>query len=792
MPILNISKLLIRNFRSYGDYDTEVDLDSLGPVLIVGEVAGNERKSNGAGKSTIADAIMWCLFGRLPYKQRPGSYVVNKVTGKNCLVRITTRDSYQIERTRDMNGHSDLLIRTPDGTDVSDSTNTNAQQHLNRLFSLDYDIFCTNVIYPQFGMPFLELPDPKRRKAMERMLNLNKCDYFAESAKEKASKITELQTGHNAELEAINREIVRITQSIERNIDLQKQAEVTRAEEIKIQEERYDEIDAEFAQKAVRLREQLATAQKTLATIQLYDIDKLRQDWEKHESKLAKLDEADERLQSIVNELTKLRAQQAMLEGQSFEVVTDRRSDIKQRIAEANAELSQIKVPDIDQLKKQWAKYDRHQELVEQANQSITQIENRIVRTQNEIDAETQRVEELTKKTGLVCPTCGQEISEKHVLGQCEPSRDKITELEEQKQKYQTELDKITEAKTKIEQKVAKPELTISEANLTQKQHESKSAEIKLLVESLDNLEIQKRRAEDQEKERLGEITKLQSNIENKDSYVIRKRAEISQARELVVPPEVTIKEAEAVKAQYDAQNKEIKVIEESIADQRSLKQKAKDDIQKMIETIKKRQNPYEEMIKTQQSDLDGVKTKRDELKKVIERHDQVIRHLDYIRSAYSDRRKIKAHILSRLIPFFNERISYYLDVMDISCSLQFTTALQPKVNHQWPYEMWSGGERKKIDLALMFAIHDLHTSIYDQQCNILVFDEVDGRLDEDGIGKFTEVIFNELAQGQKGTNRTILVISHKDQMRDAFPTKIVVRKDKIGDDGCSHIEEVR
>ena len=76
-------------------------------------------------------------------------------------------------------------------------------------------------------------------------------------------------------------------------------------------------------------------------------------------------------------------------------------------------------------------------------------------------------------------------------------------------------------------------------------------------------------------------------------------------------------------------------------------------------------------------------------------------------------------------------------------------------------------------------------TSLYDQQCNVLVFDEVDGRLDGDGIQRFIEVLFNEFSS-DKVSN---LVISHKDAMVDSFPTKIIIRKDS---DGFSRISEIR
>lgn len=159
-----------------------------------------------------------------------------------------------------------------------------------------------------------------------------------------------------------------------------------------------------------------------------------------------------------------------------------------------------------------------------------------------------------------------------------------------------------------------------------------------------------------------------------------------------------------------------------------------------------------------------------------------LVKHLGFIRRSFSDRNKIKAYTVKRLIPHLNERITYYLQAMGCDFRLEFNEYLQAKTE-TYPYEFWSGGERRRIDLALMLAIHKLHNLIYSRQCNILVFDEVERSLEPSGIEAFVELIFNEF------NDKTVLVISHSDQMRDAFPTKMLVRRKSRY---ASIIEEVR
>jgi len=155
---------------------------------------------------------------------------------------------------------------------------------------------------------------------------------------------------------------------------------------------------------------------------------------------------------------------------------------------------------------------------------------------------------------------------------------------------------------------------------------------------------------------------------------------------------------------------------------------------------------------------------------------DLLLTHTAYLKSMYSDKNKLKSLILTDLIPFLNERLAYYLEAMGMDTVIQFTQALQLK-SDKWNYEYFSGGERKRMDVAVMFALYDLHTAIYGHQCNIVVLDEIDGRLDTQGIEAFVDVIWKDFAKKDDAPDATI-IISHKKEMIDQFPTRIVVSKE--------------
>ena len=73
------SKIRWKNILSTGDAWTEVNFQKSRSTLIVGE--------NGAGKSTILDAICFALFAK-PFRKINKSQLINSINKKGMLVEI--------------------------------------------------------------------------------------------------------------------------------------------------------------------------------------------------------------------------------------------------------------------------------------------------------------------------------------------------------------------------------------------------------------------------------------------------------------------------------------------------------------------------------------------------------------------------------------------------------------------------------------------------------------------------------------------------------------------------------
>ena len=139
----------------------------------------------------------------------------------------------------------------------------------------------------------------------------------------------------------------------------------------------------------------------------------------------------------------------------------------------------------------------------------------------------------------------------------------------------------------------------------------------------------------------------------------------------------------------------------------------------------------------------------------------------------------IKSKIIKQYIPIINKLVNKYLASMDFFVNFnldeEFKESIKSRHRDDFSYENFSEGEKKRIDLALLFTWRAVAKLKNSANTNLLIFDEVfDGSLDTNGTEEFLKLInmFND------GTN--IFVISHRgDVLADKFKHTIKFAKIK-------------
>lgn len=154
-----------KNILSTGNAFTEVKLDSHKTTLIVGE--------NGAGKSTILDALCFVLYGK-PFRKINKAQLLNSINNKALVVEIefsVGKRSYRIVRGIKPNVFEIYV----DGTLLDQHSDAKEYQEMleKQILKLNYRSFSQIVILGSASfVPFMQLPAAHRREVIEDLLDI--------------------------------------------------------------------------------------------------------------------------------------------------------------------------------------------------------------------------------------------------------------------------------------------------------------------------------------------------------------------------------------------------------------------------------------------------------------------------------------------------------------------------------------------------------------------------------------------------------------------------------------------
>lgn len=131
----------------------------------------------------------------------------------------------------------------------------------------------------------------------------------------------------------------------------------------------------------------------------------------------------------------------------------------------------------------------------------------------------------------------------------------------------------------------------------------------------------------------------------------------------------------------------------------------------------------------------------------------------------------IKTVIIKNYIGIINALIKKYLSIIDFNVSFTFDNNFNATIKSRgrdiFEYKSFSEGERSRIDFCLLFAFRELAKLRATVNSNLLIIDEQDGRLDNEG----TEAIKSLL----KTINGNIIIISQFPQAYEEIATRQIL-----------------
>jgi len=197
-----------KNFLSTGNQYTEINLNQNSTTLIVG--------TNGAGKSTVLDALTFSLFNK-PFRKISKAQLINTVNEKDCRVEV----EFSIAETewKVVRGIKPNLFEIHrNGLCMDQFANANDQQKWleKNVLKMNYKSFTQIVILGSSAfVPFMQLTAPNRREVIEDLLDIKIFSSMNNLLKDKIRGIKDEVRTLDLKKESLNDKVKMQTEFIE-------------------------------------------------------------------------------------------------------------------------------------------------------------------------------------------------------------------------------------------------------------------------------------------------------------------------------------------------------------------------------------------------------------------------------------------------------------------------------------------------------------------------------------------------------------------------------------------------
>lgn len=839
-------KLTLEGFTSYRNKQL-VDFTEFEVACVSG--------SNGAGKSSLLDAITFALYGKA---RKNDEAIINSACSKASVVLDFQyeQSTYRLARsiTRGKGGQVDFYIFNP-ATEtwktLSERTASETNTKIEKTLRLDYETFINASFFLQGKADSFAMKKPSERKQiLASILGLDEWERYREFARDKRSQ-QERELGLNqSKLDECQAEIDEEPKRKQELAELEKEKAEAHARLVELQLLRQKQQSEETRLKAQReALERLDQLLKNSELEQAESIDRIAKRNEQLKACQAELDRAPQvkedydaylRLREELENLVTLQAQVGPIEEQRRDLI----AQIEREKAVLISKLQMLKneaarlegeCATIQALEAQNTGVEAELETLEKQVQRRPALEAEIAALQEKsgtLQAElTQiegkgrelkdRVNELDQIEGAVCPLCGQPLS-------MHDRESLVNELESE----------LNASRELYSSKQSERNQTLS----TLKQEQSELQELARLEARLNNGKVQSE----------GLLRRLEALQKNQADWQAGKAAELESLSAQLstgsilpeVAKQVQILEADLAKYGYDPARhatlrQQVKA-NEGIEAQFNHLEIAGNDAKNHQEALKdlearlRKQEKESEKLAHEQAELaaklaadsaglpDGRQTEldlraaqdaealllrrlggaqqrlkavdvqRERQKTLLAESSEIRKEIDRLKQLEKAFGKdgVPALLIEQALPELQENADAILkrltnDAMTVYFNTQRDYKDAKRKDKQdtldilisdggstRDYETYSGGEAFRVNFAIRLALSHVLANRAGARLQTLVIDEGFGNQDAEGRDKLVQAI-NEVSNDFA----KVLVITHLDELKDIFSTRIEVSK---------------
>lgn len=417
---------------------------------------------------------------------------------------------------------------------------------------------------------------------------------------------------------------------------------------------------------------------------------------------------------------------------------------------------------------------EEHKLYTDKVTVDIRVLENSINEYKGKISIQEEKIKQADKEIKKIkvdidyfnttdyCPICKRDLNQEH----------KDLEIK----KLNSEIEKLEDTKKEINDKIKLVQGLILNLNNS------------LFVKDTDRIDINEKYEE--------QVKIINDNIQKNLTKLEEKLEEKQIQKNKIVEEYNTVTKncTDIYNKLYDDYTKKVK--------ERQAKLDEISSISNIVERLKEEIKRIEEQISDIEKDtldkhieelVDVNKVKEYELKynslvDIYTENEDKLKYHELMKSILSDS-GVKANIIAKDIPFINDSINYYLNLLGKNFGIKFNEEFEIELTSynkkNLSYSNLSEGEKKRTDLAILFSFIDLTRRKNSVNCNILVLDEaMDTSLDKEGQKQVITILKEKI---KNDIIKNIFIITHNRNLAIEDAEKIEI----INEGGFSKIVEV-